>query len=104
MSVRQNLVFFIEPSEDAFETPLKGGSMIFNRFCIDEKAAFELSGVNYIKKWSFKTANSSTREFQVKSEAKGKEFTFLLLFYFVKLSQFVIFCKFEKRPPEPFLG
>ena len=87
MLVKQNLVFFMEPSEDAFETPLKGESMIFNRFCIDEKAAFELSGVNYIKKWSFKTANSSTREFQVKSEAKGKEFTFLLLFYFVKLSQ-----------------
>ena len=85
MSVRQNLVFFMEPSEDAFETPLKGGSMIFNRFCIDEKAAFELSGVNYIKKWSFKTANSSTREFQVKSEAKGKEFIFFIVILFCKV-------------------
>ena len=47
----QNLVVFMEPSEKAYETPLKGGNMILNRFCIDEDAAFELSGVNYLKKF-----------------------------------------------------
>ena len=46
--VMQNLVVFLEPSEDAFETSLKAGNMTFNRFCIDEDAAFELSRVNYL--------------------------------------------------------
>ena len=46
----QNLVVLLEPSEDAYFTSLKTGNMILNRFCIDEDAAFELSGVNYLKK------------------------------------------------------
>ena len=50
--IMQNLVVLMEPSEDAYHTPLKGGNMILNRFCIDEDAAFELSGVNYLKKSS----------------------------------------------------
>ena len=45
----QNLVVLMEPSEDSWETHLKSGNMILNRFCIDEDAAFELSGVNYLK-------------------------------------------------------
>ena len=48
--IMQNLVVLMEPSGDAHITPLKGGNMILNRFCIDEDAAFELSGVNYLKK------------------------------------------------------
>ena len=43
--VMQNLVVLMEPSKDAWD-------MILNRFCIDEDAAFELSGVNYLKKSS----------------------------------------------------
>ena len=53
----------MEPSEDAHITPLKGGNMILNRFCIDEDAAFELSGVNYLKNrleiWHTRKALSS---------------------------------------------
>ena len=48
---KQNLVVLIEPKYHSFETPLKGGNMILNRFCIDEDAAFELSRVNYLKKY-----------------------------------------------------
>ena len=48
--IMQNLVVLMEPSEKAYETPLKGGNMILNRFCIDEDAAFELTGVNYSRK------------------------------------------------------
>ena len=48
--IMQNLVMLMEPSEDAYETPLKGGNMIMNLFCIDEDTAFELSGVNNLKK------------------------------------------------------
>ena len=32
----QNLVVLMEPSGDAYNTPLKAGNMILNRFCIDE--------------------------------------------------------------------
>ena len=44
----QNLVFLMDPSDRAWETSLKSGNMILNRFCIDEDAAFELSGVSYL--------------------------------------------------------
>ena len=50
--VMQNLVVLMEPSERAGDVSLKAGNMILNRFCIDEDAAFELSGVNYLKKSS----------------------------------------------------
>ena len=59
----QNLVVFMEPNEWACQTPLKGGNMILNRFCIDEDAAFELSGVNSLKKF-------------LKRKEKGKEYSF----------------------------
>ena len=49
----------MEPSEQASETPLKAGNMILNRFCIDEDAAFELSGVNYLKSSMKKTIFNS---------------------------------------------
>ena len=73
----QNLVVFMEPSEYAYETPLKGGNMILNRFCIDEDAAFELSGVNYLKKWSnhFLTSNGKYGKNPLamfKKKVKGK--------------------------------
>ena len=50
--IMQNLVVLIEPSEYSCVTPLKGANMILNRFCIDEDAAFELSGVSNLKKRS----------------------------------------------------
>ena len=46
---KQNLVVFMEPSENTAFIGLKCGNMILNRFCIDEDAAFELSGVNFFK-------------------------------------------------------
>ena len=61
----------MEPSEDPYYTSLKAGNMILNRFCIDEEAAFELSGVNYLK--------TSSRKRMYSSEFKetGKEYSFL---------------------------
>ena len=61
----QNLVVLMDPSERAFDTSLKGGNMILNRFCINEDAAFELSAVNSLKKWS---------------SEKGKDNSFILSF------------------------
>ena len=47
--IMQNLVVLIEPSEHAHEIHFKCGNMCLNRFCIDEDAAFEFSGVRYLK-------------------------------------------------------
>ena len=47
----QNLVFFIEPPKSAYEASLKAANMYLNRFCIDEDAAFELSGVRDFENW-----------------------------------------------------
>ena len=72
--VLQNLVVLMEPSEDAFNASLKAGNMILNRFCIDEDAAFELSGVNYLKK-SYLGVKFE-RDSKVDHKIKGKEFSF----------------------------
>ena len=73
---KQNLVVFMEPSADGFDISLKGGNMILNRFCIDEDAAFELSGVNYLKKSSVQIKNGYDREFELKRKEKGMEYSF----------------------------
>ena len=72
----QNLVFFVEPSKDAWEIAWKGGNMMLNRFCIEEDAAFELSGVNYLKKSSVQIKNGYDREFELKRKEKGMEYSF----------------------------
>ena len=71
----QNLVVFMEPTENAWQTPLKGGNMFLNRFCIDEDAAFELSGVNDLKKSSLEM--QLEREFKAERKEKGKDYSFL---------------------------
>ena len=73
----QNLVVLMEPSEEAYRTSLKGGIMILNRFCIDEDAAFELSGVNYLEKSSQSIAQGKHLELKEKRIAKGKEYSIL---------------------------
>ena len=62
--IMQNLVILMGPSEYADEISFKGGNMCFNRFCIDEDAAFELSGVHYLGK-------SSGSYSEDKSKGKG---------------------------------
>ena len=68
--IMQNLVVFMEPCEDTYETPLKTGNIILNRFCIDEDAAFEFSGVNYLQKPPYALR-------QAERNAKGKDYSFL---------------------------
>ena len=45
----QNLVVFIEQSEDTSNISEKAGRLYLNRFCIDEESACELLGVYYLK-------------------------------------------------------
>ena len=72
--IMQNLVVFMEPSEDAYDTPVKAGNMILNRFCIDEDAAFELSGISSLREMSRDIIYKKTREFELKRKEKGKEY------------------------------
>ena len=67
----QNLVFLMEPSEDAQNVSLKGGNMCLNRFCIDEDASFELSGVHYLKKSSQNMRNLHRYLAERRSKVKG---------------------------------
>ena len=50
----QNLVLLTKPPKKANEISLKAGNMYLNRFCIDEDASFELSGVYDLEKPSNK--------------------------------------------------
>ena len=70
--IKQNLVVLMEPSEYAHRVPLKTGNMILNRFCIDEDAAFELSGVNYLTKSSNDIKYGHNLKFKAQREEKGR--------------------------------
>ena len=67
----QNLVLLMEPNEEAHEISLKGGNMCLNRFCIDEDAAFELSGVYYLEKSSIDIIYRNEFELERKSKGNG---------------------------------
>ena len=41
----QNIVVLLEPPEFASDIGFKAGKMYFNRFCIDEDAGNEISGI-----------------------------------------------------------
>ena len=85
--IMQNLVVLMEPSENAWRTSLRGGNMILNRFCIDEDAAFELAGVNSLKKSSLDLEVESPLEdikFKVKRKLKGKEYSFLRSYFILR--------------------
>ena len=47
----------MEEQEEAHKTPLKGGNLFFNRFGVDEDAAFEMVGVYNLQKSSDNMAN-----------------------------------------------
>ena len=69
----QKLVFFLEPSEDSWNVSLKSGNMCWNRFSVDEDAAFELLDVHYLKKSSREIKYGDTSNIKSKRNSKGKE-------------------------------
>ena len=68
----QNVILFLEPSDDAYNVSMKAGNSYFNRFGIDEDAGFELLGVYYLKK-SFRKMSDDLNEDYGKYEAERKE-------------------------------
>ena len=76
----QNIVVLMEPFVestiiDAFTTSQKLGNMYLNQFCIDEDAAFELSGVYYFKK--FDKITDKIAKFFLGKVATGKDNQFV---------------------------
>ena len=66
----QNIVLLMEPEQlpdHDSDQPLKPGNMLLNRFCIDEEAAFESTGVYYLK-----TLTNSILKGSLDRKAKGK--------------------------------
>ena len=69
--IMQNLVVLMEPFEDADNVSVNTGNMLFNRFSVDEDAAFELS-VYYLEKASRDMMYTENLEFEEKRKVKGK--------------------------------
>ena len=38
----QKIILFVEPNDDAFQTPAKIGDIFMNRFAVDENASYEI--------------------------------------------------------------
>ena len=64
-TIMQNLVVFIEPSEDASNISSKAAMLYLNLFCIDEESACESSGVYFLK-------SEEPLNFTLKQKAEGE--------------------------------
>ena len=63
----------MEPSEDAFETPLKIGNLFMNRFAVDEDAASEVLKIFELGKTSNKMSNPYDSEYEEERKQKGMD-------------------------------
>ena len=74
---KQNIIVLQEPLNDAFDISLQAGNMLSNRFCIDEEAGFEFSGVYHLKGYKlcshYNSHPSIESAFQKISEHKAKD-------------------------------
>ena len=71
--IMHNVVLLMEPTSDASDVSMKAGKMCLNRFCIDEDAAFESTGVYYLKKVGKKFENS-----ELAQKSKGSKISILM--------------------------
>ena len=71
-----NVILFAEQFKEKWCTPLKIGDLFFNRFGVDEDAAFEMLGVYELEKTSIKMVDAREEEYKnfVKErEEKGRD-------------------------------
>ena len=73
------VVIFMEEQEDDWSTPLKIGNLFFNRFGIDEDAAFESVGVYNLQKSSHKINGSKKLKNRLKRIKKGMDINHIYL-------------------------
>ena len=71
LKIKQNVVLLMEPCDSAADVSLKAGNMLLNRFCIDEDAAFETTGVYYLEE-SFRVHEYGSFQPENKSKGLGK--------------------------------
>ena len=76
----QKIVLFIEPSDDAFQTPFKAGHLFMNRFSIEEEANFEIVKILKLGKSSWKMSNLDLPVFAGDRKQKGMSLSTLILF------------------------
>ena len=58
----QKIVLFLEPSDDAFDTPLKIGNLFMNRFAVDEDAASEILKIFELGKYSWRMSAEERKQ------------------------------------------
>ena len=61
----QKIVLFIEPTDDAWRTPLKIGNLFMNRFAVEEDAAFEVLKIFELEKTSWKMNDPDHSEYKL---------------------------------------
>ena len=72
----QKIVLFIEPTDDAWSTPLKSGNLFMNRFAVDEDAASEVLKIFELEKTSDEMSYQSHpnyKNFIEERNEKGKD-------------------------------
>ena len=87
----QNLVVLIEPYNNhgydamnfEFNVTPKAAKMCFNKFCIDEEAGFEFSGVHYLKKASHATIFNEKFVEDRKTKGKGYSIIKIIITYMI---------------------
>ena len=67
------IILFVEPSEDAYHTPLKIGNLFMNRLAVDEDAASEILKIFELGKTSEKMSYKYKPEYKnLEEERKQK--------------------------------
>ena len=75
----QKIVLFIEPNDDAWQTPLKIGNLFMNRFAVDEDPATEILKIFELLKTSIKISwpnpkyNPEYKNFEEERKQKGMD-------------------------------
>ena len=78
----QKIVLFIEPNEDASETPLKIGNLFMNRFAVEEDAASEVLKIFELEKTSGKRIDIDHDEEEERKQ-KGMDLIMKIDVYFI---------------------
>ena len=74
--IKQKIVLFIEPSDNAHDTPLKIGNLFMNRFAVDEEAASEILKIFELEKTSLEMSSPehpNYKNFAEERKQKGKD-------------------------------
>ena len=72
----QKIVLFIEPSEEAWQTPLKIGNLFLNRFAVEEDEASEVLKIFEFEKTSNRMTDpdhSECKNFEEERNQKGMD-------------------------------